>query len=160
MEKQPNYKKARREAERVLEENSILSPPIPIHEISMNYGLQIFMYEFDDPNQSGLLNFKEKTVYISKDNSIVRRRFTLAHELGHFLMHKELGVDHIERISPIAGEKPWYEQEADAFAAHLLVPLNFLNKEGDNLKDIAFLANRYDVFVDIIGYQIKRMKNE
>ena len=172
MEKYPDYGKSQIQAEKVLQENDIISVPIPIDQIAMNYGLQIFISDFNDSTESGLLSPKEKKVYINRKDSIARRRFTLAHELGHFLMHKGLEeIKHkefIERRSPISGEKPWYEKEADAFAAHLLVPIIFLKKEGyifSTKENIPFqkvydLSKKYDVSIDVIGYQINRMNRE
>jgi hypothetical protein len=52
-----------------------------------------------------------------------RYRFTVAHELGHFLLHHQL------RLRPCAASDltPWstrheFERDADEFAAHLLLP--------------------------------------
>jgi hypothetical protein len=52
-----------------------------------------------------------------------RARWTVAHELGHLLLHRDL--DAIERIhgsGPRSGSDYRYEREADAFAAELLMP--------------------------------------
>jgi hypothetical protein len=57
------------------------------------------------------------------------RRFTLCHELGHYFLdgHVEILFDggaevHMSNTSHFRGRKYWYEVEADAFAAELLVP--------------------------------------
>lgn len=58
-----------------------------------------------------------------------QRRFTICHELGHFFLdgHVEVlfdgGADvHMSNTDHFRGKKDWYEVEADAFAAELLVP--------------------------------------
>ena len=93
-----------------------------------------------------------KKIRVNKSDHSFRRRFTIAHELGHFLMHKDLRKEFIERRSPIAKEKPWYEQEADAFAAHLLVPLEFLKEDSRNCLSSINMQNRYQVSDSVIGY--------
>jgi Zn-dependent peptidase ImmA (M78 family) len=58
-----------------------------------------------------------------------QRRFTLCHELGHYFLdgHVEVlfdgGADvHMSDTNHFRSKKHWYEIEADAFAAELLVP--------------------------------------
>lgn len=81
-----------------------------------------------------------------------RRRFTLAHEFGHYLMHRALLPDGIE-----CGEEAVtfrdgvdIEQEADTFAAYLLMPLDDFRAQlpGDavpEIDQISALAKRYGV---------------
>lgn len=154
---EPDYSKAKKQAEKIIEENCILEPPIKIIYIAENYGLTVFISDFENPKQSGILNFDEKIVHLNRADHAFRQRFTAAHELGHFLMHKDLGEKHIERRSPILGDKEWYEKEADAFAAHLLVPLHFLKKEL-SVETVRSLSKKYQVSEDVIGYQLKRIK--
>jgi len=64
-----------------------------------------------------------------------RRRFTIGHELGHWCMHRS---DHVATIycrsstvDPQAAERPERpvpEQEADAFAAALLMPAELMRE--------------------------------
>jgi Zn-dependent peptidase ImmA (M78 family) len=55
----------------------------------------------------------------------VTRRFTAAHELGHFVLHPHVGSRRLHRERPVngpRGDRPLLEQEADYFAACLLMP--------------------------------------
>ena len=64
-------------------------------------------------------------IIYNKDVSPGRRRFTVSHEFGHYLMHRSLmpkfecGEDVVTFRS---GED--LEKEADTFAAYLLMPLD------------------------------------
>lgn len=64
-----------------------------------------------------------------------RRRFTIAHELGHYLMHRESPVSHTDNISSMS----WFnnkskqkmslqEFEANTFASELLLPTQFFKE--------------------------------
>lgn len=73
----------------------------------------------------GLTNTDDNTLYIREDvyiracNGIPRDRFTLCHELGHFLLHTP------DRVSFARGEIPAYrdpEWQANTFAGELLAP--------------------------------------
>jgi len=56
-----------------------------------------------------------------------RQSFTLAHELGHLLMHKSSSIDDEQDMQSHQGE----ERDANAFAGHLLVPDAFLTSIRD-----------------------------
>jgi hypothetical protein len=57
-----------------------------------------------------------------------RRRFTIAHELGHFLLHRK-NPEYL--ASPGASGLPLVEAEAHAFAAALLMPAALLRPAAD-----------------------------
>ncbi len=69
-------------------------------------------------------------VLVRANDILTRRRFTLAHELGHHLLHKPARPEGILRFDLLAGEggdmtpegMRLIEAEAHAFAAELLMP--------------------------------------
>ena len=64
--------------------------PIELRDIIKAEGIQIEERTLPD-DLSGLLIIKgdSKLIGINFDNNSVRKRFTLAHELGHFVLHKD-----------------------------------------------------------------------
>jgi len=62
-------------------------------------------------------------VYVGALEGNGRHRFTAAHELGHYLMHKDEGMSFPRRSGP--GAKPYVDSEwqADCFARELLADL-------------------------------------
>lgn len=72
---------------------------------------------------------------------VVRQRFSIGHELGHYFLH--IGQP---EISAPGLEKPDIESEADAFAAALLIPRDELRQDlAEFGPSTAFLAQRYNV---------------
>jgi len=75
-------------------------------------------------------DFQEKIIMIGIGEKIPQGRvnFTLAHELGHILLHGEKGLKALLRIRPFRDKQPGafprrpLEVEADRFAAELLMP--------------------------------------
>lgn len=61
-------------------------------------------------------------IVVKKQDSNARQSFTLMHELGHLLLHKTSSIDDEGDLHAHGG----YEQQANAFAGHLLVPEGFL----------------------------------
>ena len=81
-----------------------------------------------------------------------RRRFTLAHEFGHYLMHRALLPDGIECGEEVVTFRDGVdlEQEADSFAAYLLMPLDdfrvrLATDAVPQIDDFSALAVRYGV---------------
>jgi Zn-dependent peptidase ImmA (M78 family) len=61
-------------------------------------------------------------IVVKKQAADAQQVFTLMHELGHILLHRSSSIDDDEDMHARSG----MEQEANAFAGHLLVPDDFL----------------------------------
>lgn len=76
---------------------------------------------------AGLINKKEKLVQASKSFPEATQNFTLAHELAHAILHKQV-VLHRDR--PIDGSistaRSLEEMQADKFASYFLMPSNLV----------------------------------
>ncbi|MDH4027537.1 MAG: ImmA/IrrE family metallo-endopeptidase [Nitrospirota bacterium] len=126
--------------------------PVPIEEI-VDVHLKIDIVPFPDLQRNfdieGFISRDFKSIYVDEyiyNNRITRYYFTLAHEIGHYVIHKDL----IERIRPssVADWKDfihkvddesygWLEYQAYAFAGLVLVPRKSLYKHfSSQLKDI------------------------
>ena len=68
-----------------------------------------------------------------KEDSYTRKRFTLAHELGHYLLHTD---EKFECSSDINDSSSPEEIEANRFAAYLLVPDHLLKKVYERYKHL------------------------
>ena len=117
-----------------------LQCPIPVERIAEKHlGYHIEITEDDiykDAEILGGIIFDDKVIQIngSIENHDGRYSFTIAHELGHHCLHKELfqklGIepDAHTNMCRETGEKPLAEQQADTFASYLLMPTKFVNK--------------------------------
>ena len=77
-----------------------------------------------------------------------RRRFTLAHEIGHFFLHGEQQTPCSPRVIEGWREgQPPAEQQADAFASELLLPTELvqscINKRWPSLEVVSDLATTF-----------------
>ncbi|OGY55393.1 MAG: hypothetical protein A2951_00970 [Candidatus Buchananbacteria bacterium RIFCSPLOWO2_01_FULL_56_15] len=86
---------------------------------------------------SGMLIMVNKNATIGYNNEQHwhRRRFTIGHELGHLLM------GHVCNNDP----SDHREQEANEFAAELLMPLALLKNDYRKIKVLKELARQYKV---------------
>ncbi|WP_334085047.1 ImmA/IrrE family metallo-endopeptidase [Helicobacter typhlonius] len=103
-------------------------------------------------------------ITLNKYHSNLRRRFTLAHELGHFLLHKQYLENNKKIEDAILFRRQsninCIELEANEFAAELLMPKDDFEKEvknGNNTIEklsscfqVSFAAVKYRAFK--LGY--------
>jgi len=146
--------------------------PIKIEELVKLRGLVIKPYPLED-DISGLLSIEngKGTIGFNNAESKVRKRFTIAHELGHFELHKELSNLFIDKQfiyrSKNSGNTPIkqkMEKEANDFASAILMPTEFVKKEVDKIKidlgneeAIKELAKIFDVSTTAMYYRISSL---
>lgn len=121
------------------------NPKIPINltEIAEKLGIEIYTV-IREKDYSGSIE-KNGGIYeilVNKSHSFKRQRFTIAHEIGHFILHK----DDIDRRSEIVdfesyaisrgigraynnSLEPYKEYEANLFASELLMPEQSIEDE-------------------------------
>lgn len=115
---------------------------------------EITLVEFQSDNVSGLLKKLEGddcwAIYVNASDSPRRRRFTIAHEIGHLISYKngsksKASIDSTGKISDYAfaartAISDAVEVEANAIAAMLLMPEDFvirLYNEGKTVEEMA-----------------------
>lgn len=133
-------KKVEKKAIEILEELNINQLPIPVEEIAQKRGLSIKLYDLGT-DVSGVLviDTGKGTIGVNLNEPKIRQRFTVAHELGHYELHKQETGLFIDRGFAVlfrnqqssTGEER-REQEANAFAAALLMPEKLLVNEIKN----------------------------
>lgn len=126
----------------ILQENSIVAPPVNVIEIANNMKFSIFTSTFKDPNVAGLMVDSDKEflgtnskrcIILNKNGYRTRHIFTIAHEIGHFVMHCNDNENFYERyLNGIdENQNKRAEDMANFFAASLLMPkamlLNYIS---------------------------------
>lgn len=130
-----NRKRIEEIASQILADLNNYELPVPIKRIVESLGLNIHSYDLGD-NISGVLviNKDQGIIGVNPLESSVRQRFTIAHELGHYILHKNsnesIFVDKDFKVlfrnqESSTGEHK-REQEANAFAAAILMPQRML----------------------------------
>lgn len=119
-----------RMAARVLKRKG-LTPPYNLIDLANSYGeLKYRSFPFKaDGITVGIGEQARPTIYINSDCPETRQRFTLAHEVGHIIIpwHTGTVVSHLEPGSD--DDEYWLmEQQANRFAAELLMPTEWLKQ--------------------------------
>jgi Zn-dependent peptidase ImmA (M78 family) len=156
------------EANKILQNNFIGQPPVPVFDIAQKNGLTVSIVAFP-ASISHIRGFITKEadayiMYVNANDSEAERNFTIAHELGHWKLHKgelekDLNKSILFRISIAELNKDKLEQEANLFASALLIPDNLYYAYKDDL-DQRGLAEKFNVPDDVIGYRLQLIQQE
>lgn len=137
-------------------------PPVPVKEIAESQQLDVVFVDFGEfqSTVAGALDFEGQRILVNNSESFPRQNFTIAHELGHWILHRHLFETHPEKYpvllrSTFGVKKNAVEQEADNFAANLLVPDRLLRP----LKHwpAVTLAQIFSVSVQMMGIRLKNV---
>ena len=175
--------KAARAAQRVLEELKVRKVPVDVRSLCRKHAF--VMTETLPADVAGMLvpmapdASKPYAILVNKTHSHQRQRFTMAHELGHLLIHRftEPHADSAPRVR-FRDEKSTQgvdrdEIEANQFAAELLMPADLvvqrLRKVGfgspsqeldENAEWLAKLAQEFNVSVHAMSVRIGNLVEE
>lgn len=164
--------KAREAARKVLDRFGS-NIPVPIDAIIKAHGIEVFVDDEMATTVSGILMIKGDRIgaMVNFRHPEVRKRFTLAHELGHYLLHRGRGnlfVDDVavlHRSTPSDTKTARMEAEANVFAAELLMPEKVLREQlktnpsmAESDEAIRKLARRYDVSSAAMKYRLRQLK--
>lgn len=162
----------RERASEILVRHGIEEPPVPIELLAHAEGAKIARKPFDGP-QSGFAlrsgDGESWVIGVNSSTSARRQRFTIAHELGHLLLHegRPLIIDHSflvnyrDETSSMATDSE--EMDANSFAAEILMPRQMVFGEAKNAaKDgcktreefIKRLSRVFDVSAEAMGYRL------
>lgn len=156
----PDFSLCAKEAERLLKKYYYTKPPIDPEQIAEGEGLRVVYADFEHPyseDVSGFFDLERNFIIVNNEISDNRITFTIAHELAHYILHREYIETNIyipmPRNNYYGNEKPKEETEADQFAANLLVPLKMLKKY-KSVASVSELANLFFVSEDVIRYRL------
>lgn len=94
------------------------------------------------------------TIYLPKYTSTNRDNFTIAHEIGHYILHSQFGEFAFEIKR--SGENIRTEWEANWFAAELLMPEDKIREDYKTLS-IYELNLKYKVSISAIKVRLKSL---
>lgn len=154
----------------VLGEDRFDTGPVQVEELSLQYSAQTApktpiheVTEKDIPGCMGALVYGDNRprqwgIYYHYDQTPGRRAYTIAHEFGHYVLHRQLideseeykGGVYCDEDSVLRRNGSGIEQEADEFAANLLMPLHDFRKQipaksVPSFYDLGKVADRYGV---------------
>jgi Zn-dependent peptidase ImmA (M78 family)/DNA-binding XRE family transcriptional regulator len=151
-----------RAARELLQHQTGPVPPVDVETLARDCGLRVISSKFEDA-LSGVLVVLESgaVIGVNAGHSRRRRRFSVSHELGHFLLghhdrfHIDLGPDTGYGTPP---GYDWHsERSANDFAAELLMPTQLVEGAFASTRSTPELAERFDVSELAMSYRLQNL---
>lgn len=111
-------------------------PPVDLAAIARDLGLNVYYMNLGDNISGQIVRDSNKggksgfAIYVNDTHHPNRQRFTLAHEISHYILHRDLiegGVidDTMYRDSALGS---FYESQANRMAADILMPIMLVKR--------------------------------
>ena len=143
---------------------------VNLEAIFADLGIDYERAWMDDASGSISRNADQFTVTVNASESTNRQRFTAAHELAHYLLHRDLMGDgkrmhrHVDSLYGGAGDhsgnvifKRSHEVEANRIAAQIVMPKKLVEIEHAKTPDAVVLAAKFGVSKAAMEIRLKTL---
>lgn len=162
----------------ILRHEPDLKIPVPIEDLCRQLDIIDILPLETEGYEGGLITSADKfegSILYNRTSPRRRRRFTIAHELGHFLMPSHIPSaegrflckmsDMLALQAGEADKRMRMEVEANRFAAHILMPAPFFRRDvaigkDPDLRQLVKLADDYDVSKEAASRAYVRYRDE
>lgn len=129
-----------------------LRPPVHVVAVARTCGVPVLPLPPGGPSDvDAFLAYHPPgtwAIFVAPGRGRGRRRFSIAHELGHYLLHRDL-------IAAGMAPGPQHEREANEFAAELLMPEEVIRRAEVN--QLAELTGRFLVSRTALQVRLERL---
>lgn len=169
-----NESEIKKKVEEVFKETGLISIPAEVVAMASFYGFSVYELEMDD-KVSGMIivgdkNLKDfdtdKVIVVNSNHAATRKRFTVAHELGHYILKNRPQKCYAHRDSSEVYNPE--EKDANSFASALLMPEEDVKKFANSFFDNTFgdvdlmiipkVARRYNVSESAAEVRLKKLE--
>jgi Zn-dependent peptidase ImmA (M78 family) len=156
------------QAKQTLVSHGLYSVPVDPVVLANRGGIRVVNATFSENGTSGVVARRGKQVLILVEQSDppYRKRFTIAHELGHHFLHlssdgefvdQEVDILREEGTGDLDSPRTSQEVEANQFAAALLMPAELVKREWPKYQSIEGMARRFQVSWQAMGIRIVQL---
>lgn len=157
-----------RKAQEALAKAGITGPPVNPIAVAKALGYSVYWNRFEDRRIHGSVTFDKGKARIDVDerDPLNRRRFTIAHEIGHAVNHMlsdgfasmSDGVSAgLYRTEFSEHDHPVVEIEANDFAGSLLMPAEWFTRSWEKTRDVSALAQEFRVSKKAVEVRLKKL---
>lgn len=143
-------------AQQVLDQLQITGPPVDVEAVAATHGLTV-RYVARTGGFEGRLVRERMLIEVNRHHHRRKQRFTLAHEIGHFVLAHSSVVSTYDDRS-FSDPSRVNERQANVFGAALLMPEPWIREHWDELqrvdRPIDKMAERFDVSPEAMYYRL------
>ena len=155
-----------RRARDVLSQHGLYSLPVDPVLLANKIGVKVNNAKFADDAWAALIAKRNQVtrVFVEQSDPPYRKRFSIAHELGHHFLHLpedgeivDKRADMFREREPITGQisdDRIREIQANWFAAALLMPADLTRAEWNRTPSVRHMARLFNVSEEAMGYRL------
>lgn len=167
-----SYNYIEQKAEEILIKNDLFKPGFDVKKLSKKLKVDVIAKKLDDDVSGLFVRIDDKPIIsynLLDEKNKSRQRFTIAHELGHYILHsnrKPLFIDKTPKVmfrnSASSSGEQLQEREANHFAAALLMPKKLLQSEINAVPEslespINYLAKKFKVSEQAMTFRLANL---
>ncbi|PPF36353.1 ImmA/IrrE family metallo-endopeptidase [Rathayibacter sp. AY1A3] len=137
--------------------------PVDPYAVAKNLGIRVFERSLPE-GTSGFIRklvHEDAEVYLETSHSKLRKRFTLAHEIGHYIERTEIQDKPDEDFGFVekrGGRTDVHEFFANEFAANLLMPEEAIRSAYKRERNAILLAAEFQVSVSAMRLRLDKLR--
>lgn len=158
-----------RHAADVRRQHGLTSIPTNPVILANRLGIKVHNAKFSDDNLVGMIAKRgsDITLLVNQSDPPYRKRFTIAHELGHHFLHLMKDGEFVDKEANLfrqpredeedvpAGQR--MEIQANLFAAALLMPGDEVTAEWGRTQSVSEMARRFNVSEAAMGIRLNQL---
>lgn len=146
-------------AKAVCREHDVNEYPIQLVELCENCGLKVYQERLP-AEVSGFIVVQDKPfnkydtgrlIVVNRNEPQGRKRFTIAHELGHYFLHRDENETLYAHRD--AGQSGKIETEANIFATNILMPEDLVREAINNRQYLEGYSLMDETKISLISYE-------
>jgi Zn-dependent peptidase ImmA (M78 family) len=167
-----NRKDIETRATEILRDHGLLDIPVDPLRVAKSLGIKVMNAVFSEENKSGAIVKRGDifSIYVNANDSPARKRFTIAHEIGHKLLHMDSGtsIEFVDtednfRTTDAADQITWTnerqkEWEANAFASALLMSEALVRAEWEQTPDPEIMTAKFQVSLTAMVVRLNQLR--
>jgi Zn-dependent peptidase ImmA (M78 family) len=153
-------------ATEVRKRHNLTTVPIDLVLLAQRDGIRVNNARFSDDNIVGMIVKRrdDVSILVNSADPPFRKRFTIAHELGHLYLHLMGDGEYVDQETNLFRQKTGDDRattpdrrreiQANMFAASLLMPEDEVRRYWQERRSIEGLARVFNVSAEAMGYRL------
>lgn len=134
--------------------------PVKITDIANDFGIKVYKSTMSGISGAIIKEDKEYVIYINSEDGRNRQRFTIAHEIAHYVLHKDkIGNNLTDNAMYRSRLSNVLEKQANRLASEILMPVKFVMEYINENKNISQMASLFEISEEVVKIRLEEGGN-
>ena len=134
--------------------------PVKITDIANDLDIKVYKSTMSGISGAILKEDKKYVIYVNSEDNRNRQRFTIAHEIAHYILHKDkIGNNLTDNAMYRSRLSNVLEKQANRLASEILMPVKFVMLYINEDKNISQMASLFEVSEEAVKIRLEEGGN-